>query len=107
MRQVRWVKNNSGIEKTWVGQVLSIGESYEIQPNEDLAWSNDPTVLADVDSGDIQVGKVDGEWESHSYMARQLLIENIEDINCILINENVNILVDDNFNITTGAGGNG
>lgn len=49
------IKNTTVSAKTWVGQEVAAGEYYEIQPNEEIRWANDSTVLSDIGSGDALV----------------------------------------------------
>ena len=55
----KWVKNDSGGDKTWVGQLVSDQAYYEIQSSEELAWMNDSTLITDIGSGDAVVAKDD------------------------------------------------
>lgn len=55
----KWIKNNSGINKTWVGQLVSDQAYYEIQPHEESSWANDSVLLSDIGSGDAVVAKDD------------------------------------------------
>lgn len=55
----KWVKNDSGSTKTWVGQQLDDQAYYEIQSVEETQWSSDSTLLTDIASGDAIVAKDD------------------------------------------------
>lgn len=53
------IKNVSGGDKTYLGQLISNNTYYQIQPSEDSAWSNDSTLITDISSGDVLVAKDD------------------------------------------------
>ena len=55
----KWIKNDSGSTKTWVGQEITNQSYYEIQSNEELEWANNSTLLTDIGSGDAVVAKDD------------------------------------------------
>lgn len=54
-----WIKNNTNSDKTWIGQLVSIGSYYQIQPQEIIPWSNDSELLTDVALGNAIVAKDD------------------------------------------------
>lgn len=54
-----WIKNDSGSDKTWVGQLVENNTYYNIQSTEEVSWANDSTLLADIGSGDAIVAKDD------------------------------------------------
>lgn len=54
---MKFVKNNGGAAKSYLGQEIQPGSYYQIQPLEELAFANDSTVLADIGSGDLVVAK--------------------------------------------------
>lgn len=49
------VKNDSGSEKTWAGITLADQETYEVPAVYWAAWILDPTIIADITSGDLVV----------------------------------------------------
>jgi len=53
----KWIKNDSGGDKTWVGQLISDQAYYEIQADELTKWAHDSTLLTDIGSGDAVVAK--------------------------------------------------
>lgn len=55
----KWIKNATAGDKTWVGQLISAGQYYEIQSHEESQWANDSTLLSDIGSGDAVVAKDD------------------------------------------------
>lgn len=55
----KWIKNNSGVVKTYLGQQINDQTYYEIQPYESTAWANDSLLLTDIGSGDAIVAKDD------------------------------------------------
>ena len=55
----KWIFNDSGSQKTWVGQVVNDQAYYQIQPQEETKWSNDDNLLSDIGSGDAIVSKTD------------------------------------------------
>lgn len=55
----KWIKNDSGASKTWVGQQIADQAYYEIQSSEEMVWANDSTLLTDIGSGDAVVAKDD------------------------------------------------
>ena len=55
MAKIVKIKNDSGEQKTWLGQVFEDQEIIEISPNSHASWASDATVTADINSGDIIV----------------------------------------------------
>lgn len=55
----KYIKNTTNGNKTWVGQLVSSGDYYEIQSHEEAQWANDSTLLTDIGSGDAVVAKDD------------------------------------------------
>ena len=55
----KWIKNDSGSSKTWVGQVVADQLYYEIQASESFSWANNSLLLTDIASGDAVVAKDD------------------------------------------------
>ena len=55
----KWIKNASGGDKTWVGQLVPDTEYYEIQSVEEKQWANNSVLLTDIGSGDAIVAKDD------------------------------------------------
>jgi hypothetical protein len=53
----KWIKNTSGVTKTWVGQEITNNSYHNIVPQSETQWSNDSTLLTDVGSGDATVAK--------------------------------------------------
>lgn len=49
------IKNASGTDGTWCGQLIVSTEYYELQATEYSKWANDSTVLTDIGSGDLVV----------------------------------------------------
>jgi hypothetical protein len=56
---VKYIKNNSGGDDTWLGQLIVDQEYYLIQSSEDLSFSNNSKVLSDIGSGNLLVAKDD------------------------------------------------
>lgn len=52
---VKKIKNNTAGTKTYIGQDIAAGAYYQIQANEEIAWVNDATLLADIGKGDAIV----------------------------------------------------
>jgi len=52
---MKTVKNNLAIAKTWCGQEIQPGDTYEIQSSELLRWQNDSTVLIDIANEDLLI----------------------------------------------------
>lgn len=57
MARIVRVKNNKASQDTWVGQVLSPGEYYDLSNNEIKVWSENQKVFNDIGSGDLIVNK--------------------------------------------------
>jgi hypothetical protein len=55
----KWIKNNSGGDKTWLGQLLTDQQYYHIQTHEEISWANNSTLLSDIGNGDAVVAKDD------------------------------------------------
>ena len=55
----KWIKNDSGGNKTWVGQLVVDQAYYEIQSHEETLWSSNSVLLTDIASGDAIVAKSD------------------------------------------------
>ncbi len=55
----RWIKNTSGSNSTYVGQLITDNSYYQIQDHELISWQNDSTLLTDIGSGDATVAKDD------------------------------------------------
>jgi hypothetical protein len=53
----KYVKNNSGVNKTWVGQLVLDDQYYELQPIEIPLWANNSQLLIDIANGDAIVAK--------------------------------------------------
>jgi hypothetical protein len=53
----KYIKNASGVNKTWVGQLVIAGEYYQVQPTEELAWMTNSILLVDIASGAAIVAK--------------------------------------------------
>ena len=53
----KYIKNNSGVTKTWVGQQLANQEYYLIQQAELVQWANNSTLLSDIGNGNAVVAK--------------------------------------------------
>lgn len=56
---IKWIKNNSGITKTWLGQQINNQAYYQIQSIEEIAWANDSELLTDIANGNAIVAKDD------------------------------------------------
>lgn len=48
---IKKIKNADAVEHTWVGQTIAAGEYYTIQPEQEVTWSNDPTLLTAIVAG--------------------------------------------------------
>lgn len=57
MARIVRVKNNSGTDDTWVGQLIFDGEYYTLSTNEYDIWSNNTKVFNDIGSGNLIVNK--------------------------------------------------
>jgi hypothetical protein len=55
----KWIKNNSGVTKTYIGQQIADQAYYEIQPHEETAWAHNSPLITDIGSGDAVVAKDD------------------------------------------------
>lgn len=55
----KWIKNDSGGDKTWVGQLVLNAAYYQIQTHEEVSWANNSALLTDIGSGDAIVAKDD------------------------------------------------
>ena len=55
----KWIKNDSGNTKTWVGQQIADQVYYQIQSHEEVSFANDSTLLSDIGSADAIVAKDD------------------------------------------------
>lgn len=55
----KWIKNDDTVAHTWKSQQVNAGEYYEIQPHEEVAWSNDSTLLVDIGNAVAIVAKDD------------------------------------------------
>jgi hypothetical protein len=53
----KWIKNNSGGDKTWVGQLITNGSYYEIQDIEENAWRSNSQLLTDIGNSIAIVAK--------------------------------------------------
>lgn len=50
------VKNMSGASEVWCGQTIADGATYDLQASEIFKWQSDDDVLADLSSGDLEIG---------------------------------------------------
>ena len=48
---IKNIKNSDAVDHIWVGQTVLAGDSYTIQPTEEVLWANDSTVLVDIANG--------------------------------------------------------
>jgi hypothetical protein len=55
----KWIKNNSGVTKTYVGQQIADQTYYEIQFHEETAWSHHSPLITDISNGDAVVARDD------------------------------------------------
>ena len=55
----KWIKNNSGADKTWCGQLVTDGSYYQLQSGEVGTWASNSTLLTDIATGDAIVAKDD------------------------------------------------
>jgi len=55
----KWIKNNSGVTKTYVGQQIADQAYYEIQYDEVGKWSHHSPLITDISNGDAIVAKDD------------------------------------------------
>ena len=53
----KWIKNDSGGSKTWVGQQIADQAFYEIQPSEEVKFANSSKLLTDLGSGNAKMSK--------------------------------------------------
>lgn len=51
----KWIFNDSGTEKTYLGQTISNQAYYQIQAHEEVLWANNDALLTDIGSGDAVV----------------------------------------------------
>ena len=56
---IKFIKNATQAEKTWVGQTIFAGEYYQIQDHEDLVWANNSVLMVAVATGEAVVAKSD------------------------------------------------
>lgn len=49
------IKNTSGAEGIWVGQLIAADDSYDVPMSDRSAWTDDPDVFADVSSGNLTI----------------------------------------------------
>lgn len=56
------IKNNSGAEGTWAGQVVADGEWHTIDEANLPVWRADVTVMQDVAAGNLIVGNESQDW---------------------------------------------
>jgi hypothetical protein len=82
----KWIKNNSGINKTYEGQLITNQSYYEIQSNEELSWANNSTLLTDIGSGDAVVAKDDSGTTDITDVAEA--INHLKDENPLKIDKN-------------------
>jgi len=54
---MKYIKNNTLSNKTWVGAVISAGSYYGIEIGEEIDWANDSELLSDIGSGDALVAE--------------------------------------------------
>lgn len=57
MARIVKIKNASGAQGTWLGQVIEDGAYYELQPTEYIPWSIDNEVFTDIGAGNLIVNK--------------------------------------------------
>jgi hypothetical protein len=55
----KWIKNDSGSSKTYMGQVIADQTYYEIQSHEENSWAHDSALLIDIATSDAIVAKDD------------------------------------------------
>jgi len=55
----KYVKNDSGSNQTFVGQLIADGSYHEIGPLEEIKWANDSDVMVAIGVGDLIVAKSD------------------------------------------------
>jgi hypothetical protein len=55
----KWIKNDSGGSKTYLGQQIADGAYYQVTKTEDGLWANDNTLIVDIANGDAIVAKDD------------------------------------------------
>jgi len=51
----KWIKNDSGVEKTWVQQTIANGAYYQIQAHEEGRWANNSDLLDAITADDAVV----------------------------------------------------
>lgn len=49
------IKNTSGADGLWVGQLIADGEYYDLPMSDRSEWTDDPDVFADISSGNLVV----------------------------------------------------
>jgi len=52
-----YIKNDDTVNHTWVGQLITPGSYYQIQPHEKDQWANDSQLLTDIGAGDAVVAE--------------------------------------------------
>ena len=82
----KFIKNNSGGSKTWVGQVVADTAYYEIQSIEQSSWANNSALLTDIGSGDAIVATDDSGSNDITDVATA--INHLKDANPIQIDAN-------------------
>lgn len=83
------VKNNTGAEKVWIGQTIQPGEYYELQGQEDKAWSKSTAVIADIDAGVIIMNN--GSTDLTNTEAAKLLLTDVSRSELQLVNDSVTV----------------
>ena len=55
------IKNNTGVNQTWVGQVIGAGMYYEIDPLKHTHWAYDSALVESISAGDAIVNTETGD----------------------------------------------
>jgi hypothetical protein len=62
----KWIKNNTQVDQTWVGQLINPGSYYQIQPVEEVRWVGDSSLLTAIGSSEAVVAKSDSGSDDFS-----------------------------------------
>lgn len=54
---MKYIKNNTLTDKTWLGQTVLAGEYFLIPANKEVDWSSDSVVIADIALGEAIIAK--------------------------------------------------
>lgn len=70
------IKNDTGGDKTYLGQTISAGAYYQVQPSEEFLWMNDKALVSDISIGDALVN--DGSSDFSDWMEGLNYLKDLE-----------------------------